>query len=181
MKKYIPITQQSYCCVPACMQMVLLRRKIPLLSQEEIGWYLGLIVPRKDKWLFKKVRTGKKPRAGWGTQINKKQYSINNFLKKKKIKLREKEIFITEPEDIRKFLKKNLKNKDIIACFEYGKLYNTKSKSGHVSIVEKIERNYITLIEPGADLPKYRKVSLRNLSKAIKSHEKRKGGFWMIY
>ena len=181
MKKYIPLTQQPYCCVPTCIQMILLRRNIPLLSQEEIGYHLGLIVPKKDKKLFQKVRTGKKPRAGWGTQINKKRYSINNFFKKNKINLKEKYLFIGEPEKIRKFLKENLKNKDIIACFEYGKLYNTKSNSGHMSIVESIKGDYITLIEPGRNLPKHRKVSLEKLSKAIKSHQKKEGGFWMIY
>ena len=181
MKKYIPITQQPYCCVPTCIQMILLRRNISLLSQEEIGWYLGLVVSKKDKKLFQKVRTGKKPKAGWGTQVNKKKYSINDFFKKKKINLKEKEFPITEPEEIRRFLRKNLKNKDIIVCFEYGKLYNTRSKSGHVSIVDSIKGNYVTLIDPGANLPKRRKVSLEKLSKAIKSHKNKRGGFWAIY
>ena len=76
MKKYVPITEQPYCCVPACIQMILLRRGIPLKSQEEIGYNLGLIVPQRYKNLFGKVRTGKRPKDGWGTQTGKLIYSL---------------------------------------------------------------------------------------------------------
>lgn len=88
MKKYLPITEQPYCCVPACIQMILLRRNMRLISQEEIGYDLGLIVPQKYKSLFKKVQMGKKPKAGWGTQTGKPVYSINNFFRKNKINLK---------------------------------------------------------------------------------------------
>ena len=182
MKKHIPLTQQLYCCVPTCIQMILLKRSIPLPSQEEIGYHLGLIVPKKDKNLFQKVRTGKKPKAGWGTQVGEKAYSINSFFKKNKINLKENYFFLTEPEEIKKFLKENLKNKDIIVCFNYSKLYGTKGNSGHVSIVEDIKGNQITLIDPERNVPKYRRVSLEKLSESIKSHGKEKrGGFWVIY
>ncbi len=91
-KPYIPLTQQPFCCVSTCIQMILLRRGLPLYSQEEIGYELGLVVPKEYANLFQKVRTGKKPSAGWGTQINKPNYSLNNFFLKYKIPLK-KEYF----------------------------------------------------------------------------------------
>lgn len=182
MKKYIPITEQRYCCVPACIQMILLKRNIPLKSQEEIGYDLGLIVPKRDKKLFKKVRTGKKPKAGWGTQTRKPAYSINSFFRKKKINLKERYYFLTEPKEIKRFLKENLNRKDIIACFNYRKLYNKGGNSGHVSIVDSIKNNHITLIDPECQVPKYRKVSLKQLSRSIKFHGgERRAGFWVIF
>jgi hypothetical protein len=167
MKKYIPLTQQRYCCVPTCIQMILLRRKIPLKSQEDIGYDLGLIVPKKDRKLFQRVRTGKKPKAGWGTQVEKSIYSINHFFKKNKINLKEQYFFLTDSEEIEKFLEKNLKDKDIIVCFNNKALYNKGKNVGHVSIVESIKGNYITLIDPGRNVPKYRKVSLKNYLKPL--------------
>ena len=154
---------------------------IPLKSQEEIGFDLGLTVPKKDKKLFQKVKTGKKPSAGWGTQVGKENYSINNFFKKNKINLKEEYIFLTKPKEIKKFLENNLKNKDVITCFNYKRLYDKGGNSGHVSMVENIKGNYITLIDLVYKVPKYRKVSLEKISKAIESHGKiRRGGFWMI-
>ncbi|MEK9135401.1 MAG: hypothetical protein AAB451_03885 [Patescibacteria group bacterium] len=182
MKKYIPITEQPYCCVPACIQMLLLRRKLPLKSQEEIGHDLGLIVPQKYRALFRKVRTGKKPKSGWGTQTGKWIYSVNNFFKKSKINLKEEFFFLTKPKEIKEFLKENLAKKDIIACFNYQRLYNKAGDAtGHVSIIESIEENYLTLIDPVYDVPKYRRVSLKKLAEAIQLHGKEKrAGFWVI-
>lgn len=182
MKKYIPITEQPYCCVPACVQMILLRRNIPLISQEEIGYDMGLIVPKKDKKLFKKVRTGKKPKAGWGTQTAKSIYSINNFFRKNKINLNEKHFFLIKLKEILKFLQNELKDKDIIVCFNYKKLYNQGESGGHVSIVENIKGNYVTLIDSEYGVPKYRKVSLKRISAAIKFHgNEKRAGFWVIF
>ena len=76
---YKLIKQKPYCCVPACISMILDRRKIKRGSQEEIGYELGLVVPKEKTHLFTKTRTGKKPVAGYGTQINKEKYSINNY------------------------------------------------------------------------------------------------------
>lgn len=161
--------------------MILLRRVIPLKSQEEIGYDLGLIVPKKDKKLFKKVRTGKKPKAGWGTQTEKITYSINNFFRKNQINLKEKCYFLIEQKEIKKFLRESLNDKDIIVCFNYKKLYNKGGNCGHVSIIESIRGNYITLIDPEYKLPKYRKVSLKQLSTSIKFHGREKrAGFWVI-
>jgi ribosomal protein S24E len=161
--------------------MILLKRDLPLMSQEDIGYDLGLTVPKEDKKLFKKVRAGKKPNGGWGTQIEKETYSINHFFKKHKINLKEEYVFLNKPEEIKRFLKENLEKKDIIACFDYKTLYGTGESTGHVSIVESVKGNDLVLIETVYREPKYRKVSLSKLSKAIEKHGKDKsGGFWII-
>lgn len=88
---YKPIVQLPYHCVPACLKMVLSRRDIKSGTQEEIGYDLGLVAPKEKVHLFKKVRTAKKqPASGYGTQVTKRQYSINNFFRKHTIELRER-------------------------------------------------------------------------------------------
>lgn len=77
--KYNPKTEKPYCCVPAVLQMIQERRGLDFASQDEIGYQLGLIVPTKKAYSFSKVRTGRMPKTGWGTQTNKKQCSINNY------------------------------------------------------------------------------------------------------
>ncbi len=181
MKSYIPLTQQPYCCVPTCLQMILLKRGLPLISQEDIGYDLGLTVPLKDKKLFNKVRTGKKPNAGWGTQVGKTIYSINHFFNKNKINLKEEYLFLTKVEDIKEFLKENLEVKDIIVCFDYKTLYGKGENTGHVSIIGSLNGGHLALIDPLYREPKYRKISLTKLSKAIEKHGKdKRGGLWII-
>lgn len=42
--RYVPLTQQKWCCVPTCFQVVMLRHNIPLVPAEVIGYHMGLIV-----------------------------------------------------------------------------------------------------------------------------------------
>src|SRR5690348_16786908 len=86
--RYIPFTQQPYCCVGACLQMVMYRRGIPLLPQEDISYAFGLTVPAADAHLFKKVYTGPKPASGWGTRIEHPDFEINKALQALKIPLK---------------------------------------------------------------------------------------------
>lgn len=151
---YKPIIQKPYCCVPACICMILERKGIKYGSQEEIGYDLGLTVPKQKAHLFHKVRTGKKPIAGYGTQVNKKEYSITNFFGKNKIKLKETYYPIDKIQNVDKFITENLsKHNDIIVCFNNKKLYRT-GDCGHVSLIQSINNEIITLIDPEKDVPK---------------------------
>jgi hypothetical protein len=183
-RRYIPITQEPFCCVPASIQMVLLRRNIPQLSQEEIGYELGLTVPKRYKKILPMARTGKRPPGGWGTQIKKEEYNLNNFFNKHGIPLEETYIspyFVDEDgECLDDFFSKDC---DILVCFDYGKLYDKKKsgKNGHVSVLDSLSDGIATVVEPGYDLPKYREVEFKRLLDAMKTRgEDNMGGFWLI-
>ena len=178
---YKPLDQKPYCCVPTCISMVLDRRKISHDSQDEIGYELGLTVPKEKAHLYTKVRTGKKPIAGYGTQVGKKQYSINHFFKKNNIGLKETYFFVKDISDVREFIISNIKlNNDIIVCFNNEKLHG-KGDWGHVSLIQGIEKNIVSLVDPGKDVPKIRKVKLDKLIESMEYHGKEKsGGFWLI-
>jgi len=179
--KYKLIKQRRYCCVPAVLSMILDRRKIKHGTQENIGCELGLIVPKEKAHLFKKARTGKKPPAGYGVQISKNDCSINDYFIRHNIPLEEKFYPLEKIKNIKNFITENLKNdNDIIVCFNNKLLFGV-GDCGHVSLIENINNEIITLNNPTRKKLN-KKVKLQKLIKAIKYHgEKNRGGFWIIY
>ena len=133
--KYNKIVQKKYCCVGACMEMVLNRHNIKDYDQENIAYQLGLVVPFEDKVIYKKCRCSKKPKSGYGTQIHKEKYSINNFFNKNGIPLLASYHFITDFDEAKNFLLEN-KNKDILIILHCGTLYNSLIEDwGHLYII----------------------------------------------
>lgn len=179
--RYVPLVQQPYCCVPACIQMVLLRRRLQLLAQEEIGKELGLVVPKEYKKIFPTIKTKDKPSAGYGTQIHKTKYSLNSFFLKHRYHLKEEYYPLSRISNINNWLRNTLtKDNDIVVCFNYSKLY-VEEGEGHVSLINSISGNNLILIDPRYKSPKIRCVSLPKLIAAIKAHgEINRAGFWVI-
>lgn len=185
--RYTPLTQQRYCCVPTCMQIVMLKRRIPLVSQELIGHSLGLIVPQEDLRYFWNARTGKRPRSGYGTQVHKKEYDPNRAFAKLKIPLRISYRLIDEfpdTESVVAYLKSAEKaDKDVLVCFDADTINNTNYHNGHVCVFDRIfvERNSVRLIDPSPKAPKWRSIRIKKLFEAMKKHGKyRYGGFWEL-
>lgn len=178
---YKPIVQLPYTCVPACLTMILNRRKIKHGTQEEIGYELGLVVPKKEAHAFKKVRTGRKPKMGFGTQVAKKQYSLNSFFRKHKIQLKETYFPPEKVKDFAKFIADNIsKSNDVIVCFNNKTLFGS-GDHGHVCVIQGINNDVVTLFDPERNVSKKRKVKLPDLVNAIKKHgNEKRGGFWVI-
>ena len=178
---YNLIKQLPYCCVPTCIQMVLSRRGLPPLSPEDIGIDLGLTIPPEEKSNFKKIHSGKMPSAGWGTRINEETYGLNNFFRKNKIHLESKFTSVEEIKSVKNYINENLlKGNDILVCFRYGTLYPGGALFGHGSLIESIEKDTITLVDPHGER---KKVNVNDLITSIKVHYKNGqnlGGFWSI-
>ena len=89
-------------------------------------------------------------------------------------------------KDVKKFIIQNLqKGNDLIVCFNYRALYRPKDKEsgglGHISLIQSIHDDIITLIDSVENVPNKRKVKLEKLTSAMKYHgTKNKGGFWLI-
>jgi hypothetical protein len=122
---YKPIDEKPYCCVPACILMILERRGLSFgFTRDKVGYELGLVVPEDYSGLFSKVRTGYKPLAEYGTQVSKAEFSINNFFRENKIRLQETHILLDEIENIKDFIESNIKqSNDIVTCFYNKELY----------------------------------------------------------
>lgn len=174
---YVQVTEKPYCCVPAVLQMILKRRRLKKLSQEKIGWELGLTVPKEKTHLFKKVRTStREPQYGWGTKTYKKEFSINNFFLKKKLPLACTIESLQNIKDVSQFISTHLQdNHDIIICYNSQILFNDGDRE-HVSLIQSIDRDIITLIDPAIRVPKIRKITLPKLLQALLPQK----AFWVI-
>lgn len=185
--RYIPFTQQSACCVPTCIQMVMYRHNIPLLSVEELGYYLGLIVHPDRARLFYNVRTSEeKPPAGYGTRIYLSEFEPNAVFRKLKIPLNFTKKLInkfgSQKELIVYLQTAESDDKDVLLCFNHGALIDDPSKDwGHVCVFDRIIGDKIRIIDPSPDQPKWRVISVEKMFNAMKKHgEKRSGGFWEL-
>lgn len=183
--RYIPMTQQRWCCVPACISMIMYRHGIALVSQEELGWYLGLTVPEEDRDLFYNPRTGERPASGFGTQISKDEYHPNNVFIKLGIPL----AMIFYPIDKFKNKKEFMNfisdkiddDADLVASFSNAEFSNRHIHGGHVCVVDRIflDDETIRLIDPERSEPKWRTVKISKLFEAMRKHgSKNMGGIW---
>lgn len=184
--RYVAFTQQPYCCVPASLQMVMHRRNIPLVEQEGIGYALGLTVPEEESHLFNKVHTGKKPLAGWGTQVYKPEFDINKALKKLGIpfQVRIHTIdYLESAEKLKKLLSDCQKaDGDALLCFENSVLWKRDHKNGHVVVFDRIEGEDVWVVDPSRSLPKHHRISVNRLYQAMLEHgSKKSAGAWEIF
>lgn len=187
--RYTPFTQQPYCCTPTSILIIMYKLGLPLVTQEELGYHLGLTVPPKEKDLFWSVRVSDTPptAAGYGTQIQKPEYDPNIVFEKLDIPLK----FIynlidnfNTVEEVRAYLKDaEQHDRDVMVCFRYGTLHDTDSSSGHANVFDRYlpVTDEVRLIDPAVAVPKWRIVPLGKLFKAMKEHGADKsGGFWEI-
>ncbi len=182
-RKYIPFTQQRYCCVPTCLTMVMYRHDIPLMPVEDLAYALGLTVPEEDVWLFDKARTGERPSAGWGTRINEPEFEINKVLGELSIPFHvDVDTDVSSVEALRKKLQAvQDADGDTLLCFDYGKLWDEDVKGGHVCVFHGLDGEDVWMIDPERNVPKKRKVSLQKLFEAMYYHGPQNScGLWVI-
>lgn len=153
-----------------------------MLSQAEIAYDLGVILPPDHKHFLPKSHGGSKPKSGWGTRISLKRYSLNSFFRKRGYRLQEQyfpaDRFQSEKE-FREFLQTNIKRgNDLLICFNAPLLRGIDGSWGHATLIENIEEEFVLLQDPDPDEKLVRKVLLRDLLKAAQQHYK--GGVWVI-
>lgn len=181
--RYIPLTQQKSCCVPACISMVMLRNGIKLVSQELLGYELGLIVSKENRHLYWNPRTGEKPESGWGTQIS--IFPPEKAFEKLNIPIALNRISFWDFQD-KKALKNYLReaerlDKDILICLNAGTLNKENFDAGHVVVFDKFDRDKIRVIDPSAIRPKWRLFGIDEIFNAMKNHPKSdSSGFWEL-
>lgn len=174
--RYIPFTQQRSCCVPTSISIVMYKLGIPLIPIELLGYYLGLILDKKDKNLFWNARTGKRPGVGYGTQINKKQYEINSVFKKLKIPLKAVSYPIgsfRSKKELISFISSSIKKDNNLIVFLSNDILNgSKNNNGHACVIDKIYpfKDVIRLIDPSAQQAKWREFKINKFIKAVEMH-----------
>lgn len=184
--RYIPFTQQDWCCVPTSIQMIMYRNGIPLIPAEELGFHLGLTVPPDQTELFYNVRTSKNPpsAAGYGTQIFRPEYNPDNVFQELGIPLGfsmklaadfdNEEALLAELRGIEQ------QNSDALLCFNHGVIRGKyKPNSGHVVVFDKVIDGKVRIVDASWKHPKWRLVEPSLLLDAMKQHgNKNAGGVW---
>lgn len=185
--RYVPLTQQAYCCVPTSIQMVMDKNGIPLVPAEEIGYHLGLVVHPNDAKLFYKVRTSETPPpAGYGTRIYDPQFEPNVAFEKLSIPLTHSLQPISEfdsPSDLLgKFEEVEKDNGDVLLCFNHGVLVADPAKNyGHVVVFDRVIDGQIRIVDPSPNHPKWRSVEVERLYEAMQKHGVQKSaGLWHL-
>ena len=140
--RYIPLVQQKSCCVPTCISIIMYKRGIPLIPQELLGYHLGLIVSDEMKNLYWNPRIGPRPPAGYGTRIYQERYHPNSVFPKLKIPLKmiyhPISSFVTNKVFI-DFITKSVKqDKDILTCFDHGKISGNNIQGGHICVLDRM-------------------------------------------
>ncbi|MEK7648672.1 MAG: hypothetical protein AAB400_02005 [Patescibacteria group bacterium] len=185
--RYVPFVQEKTHCVPACISMIMYHQGIPLISQQVLGHAMGMIVHRDDKKLFwspPKASANYMGRGYYGTQIGLKKYHPNTVFPKLGIPLEMvfHPISSFDKSGIKKFLLETQKSdKDIIVCFDAGKLNGHGKRGGHVSVFDVVEpsKNSVRIVDPQQSRPKWRNISISLLYESMKLHgDKNMGGFW---
>ena len=164
--RYIPLTQQNSCCVPTSISMVMYKLGIPLIPQELLGYHLGLILDKKHKNLFWNVRTGKRPKSGYGTQMNEKRFVPNTALKKLKIPIKITEYSINDfqtKKELVSFMDNGIKkDKNFIVLLASDVLNGTDKKNGHACVIDRIypAKDIVRLIDPNPTKAKWREIKI---------------------
>lgn len=181
--RYVHITEKPYCCVPTVLQMIQARRGLRSMSQDEIGWELGLIVPPEIKSKFIKVRTGPKPRAGYGTQTSKPQFSIENYFTRNHLPLSITCVSAASISELGYIICSALnQDNDIVLCLNSLHLLGDGDLE-HVFLIEGYNEafNQVTVVDPAIGAPTHRTTTFDSIFKTMQNHSVSiLDGLWII-
>lgn len=184
--RYIPFTQQDYCCVPTSIQMIMYRNGIPLIPAEELGYHLGLTVPPDVANLFYRPNTSDTPpsTAGYGTQIYNPDYEPNSVFEKLNIPLAFKAKLASEIRDAQDLLNQleivESEGSDALLCFNHGVIRGEfKPNTGHVVVFDRVVGGKVRVVDASWKNPKWRLIDASVLLDAIRQHgNENSGGIW---
>jgi hypothetical protein len=176
--RYVPIRQMPFCCGPASVQMVMLRKGIKLIPQEYLGYHMGLTVPPESAKHFYNVRVSETPptKAGFGSQIQKEEFSLNTVFQTLEIPL-SLEFFgaddFTSFSNFKAKLEELLAtNEDVLICLHVGVWLEDPAKDhGHIMVIDGLENDEISFIDPDVvNNSHWRKAPLERIYNAVKHH-----------
>lgn len=179
--RYIPLTQQPYCCVPTSIQMVLYKNGLPLLSQEEIGLDLGLTVSAQEADLFYDVPAYDEPivSSGFGTRIQDPDYGLEKLIQKREwpfelslflaSSLQSREAFIELLTDA------EAHDNDVLLCHQNDRGY------GHVVVFDRLTDEGVRIVDPSPSHAKWRTIEVDDMYDRIVRHgDNNYGGAWVL-
>src|SRR3989338_1083634 len=148
---YMPLVQKPDCCNSACLQMILLRRRLGFFMQEDIARQLGVKIRGKYIDAFHAKMPVVKKGEELGIMTVKSEAKINKFFSINKIPLTARAYPASRIKDVRDFIFENLrKSNDLWVEFHLDE--REKDSDIHDNIVQKIDckgKCNVTTIDPG--------------------------------
>jgi len=180
---YKPLVQMYHCCGP-CSFLWILHRRGYWVDQEEIAWYCKLVIPKSAANKFTRRFKIAKKKEDEGTSPEKMHIYLNKLLKDKKIPLKVEYYSINKVKDPKTLIIENLKaGNDIMLDFACKPFPEYKFHGGHVCVVAEFDtkKNILTLGDPAWARPKFWKVELDKITKAMdKKYDGHERGFWIV-
>ncbi|MCB9988223.1 MAG: hypothetical protein H6868_02685 [Rhodospirillales bacterium] len=195
--RYVPVQQQPYCCCPASIQMVMMRRNIPMVPQEYLGWHLGLTVPPEDSAYFynPRVSATTPPSGFYGTQVGTKSVDPDRAFDSLGIPLRLRMETADRFPDIDSF-KNRLEDClnqdfDVLLCLRWMDVMDSHAHigpadpgAGHIVVADKIMGDTLRIVDPARGA-KWRTYDLDLIYNSICKHARNEkaghaAGLWIL-
>lgn len=184
--RYVPFTQQEFCCTPTSMLMIMYRNGIPLIPAEELGYHFGLTVRPQDAKLFYNTRVSPTPpsTAGYGTLVGEPGYEPDEVFAKLGIPLKFSQTPASEISGEADLLARlcavETNDQDALLCFNPGVIDGEyKPDSGHVTVFDRIVDGKVRIIDPSPRDAKWQLIELPVMWEVIHRHgDHNGGGIW---
>jgi hypothetical protein len=179
--RYVPFVQQPYCCGPACLQMVLYKNNLPLVSQEQIGAELGLVIPPEAKDAFFNADVRDKPvvGSGYGTRIQDSEFGLDKLIEKQNwpfnFSVELASAFPDETSFIARLKELVAADTDVLVCFQ------NDHGTGHICVLDIVGSDTVRVMDPAQSYPKWRSMSYADIYGRVKAHgDDNYGGIWIL-
>lgn len=170
---YKHLVQKPSLCGPACLQMVILRRDLGWIDQEEIAKELGARIGRKQVSSFNtKLKIAKdEDETDRGLQLKEfKEKKVHDFFAKHKLSLKAEVFFISQVKNPKSFIQESIKaGNDLMVNFHH-KPFHKEKNWGHFVLVSEISGDKVTLCDPGTTSKIFWQAPLEKL---VRSMEKK--------
>ena len=180
--KYFPLIQKPVTCNVTCLQMILMRRKQKLFTQDELAYEMSFTVPKK--YLAYYSTPLKEADKEWSLNfwLELAEERVNKFFGKHKIPLVAKVYFKSKIKDVTKFIIDMLKQNNDIWTMSANKPMYGKGKGGHDILVESYdsETKEVGVVDPQPEHIQKRQVELNKLFEAMDKKWGRERGFVII-
>ena len=163
--------------------MILYRRGLPIIEQEELAKFFKIHVPLSAKKFFNTTLTTRK-KSEDGIQTIESEGRVNRFFKKYKFPLIAKAVRASEISDLEKFIENNLrKSNDLWVEYKSDRIHGEHFI--HDNVIESMERGkkemLVTVVDPYGEYRTRNKLLLSVLQDAINENEfGRETGFLVV-
>lgn len=179
--KYFPLIQKPMTCNVTCLQMILMRRKLKLFTLDEMAYEMELTLPKEYLACYSKPLKEADEEWSLNFWLETAEERVNKFFQKHEIPLKAKVYFISQIDNVNKFVMDMItKDNDIWTMSANKAMYGTEG--GHDILIESYdtETKEVGVVDPSPTHLQKRQIKLEKLSDAMDKKWGRERGFVII-